>query len=151
MTIYFYSALEEPYGVFSNFSPHGFVIDGIYYKTNEHYFQAMKFYPSQPDIEAVLRMSTPKLASSVGRDRDRPLRTDWEQVKDDVMRNGVFKKFETHADLRELLLSTGTQTIMENAPGDYYWGTGADGTGQNRLGQILMEVREILRENNDYS
>jgi hypothetical protein len=56
----------------------------------------------------------------------------------------VLRKFETHADIREVLLSTGNELIVENAPGDYYWGCGADGSGKNRLGQILMEVREIL-------
>jgi hypothetical protein len=56
----------------------------------------------------------------------------------------VLRKFETHADIREVLLSTGNELIVENAPGDYYWGCGADGRGKNRLGQILMEVREIL-------
>ena len=80
----------------------------------------------------------------MGRERSRPLRPDWEQVKDDIMRKAVLRKFETHADIREVLLSTGNELIVENAPGDYYWGCGADGSGKNRLGQILMEVREIL-------
>ncbi|GAB4239826.1 MAG: hypothetical protein Kow00121_66390 [Elainellaceae cyanobacterium] len=31
---------------------------------------------------------------------------------------------------------------------DYYWGCGKDGSGKNKLGQILMEVREILRDGN---
>ena len=77
MTIYFYSALEEPYGVFSNFSKQGFEIDGVYYKTCEHYFQAMKFAQSPKDMDDVRRAATPKQAASVGRDRSRPLRSDW--------------------------------------------------------------------------
>jgi hypothetical protein len=145
MTIYFYSALEEPYGCFSNFSRHGFEIDGVYYKTSEHYFQAMKFVGSPKDMDDVRRASTPKKAASVGRDRSRPLRADWEAVKDDMMRAGVLRKFETHADIRELLLATGDQEIVENAPGDRYWGVGPDGTGKNMLGKILMETRELLR------
>jgi hypothetical protein len=146
MTIYFYSALEEPYGCFSNFSWHGVLIDEVYYKTNEHYFQAMKFIGSQKDMDDVRRASTPKKAASVGRDRSRPLRDDWEEVKDDIMRRGVLRKFETHDDIREILLATGDEAIVENAPGDRYWGAGPDGTGKNMLGKILMEVREILRD-----
>lgn len=146
MTIYFYSALEEPYGCFSNFSAHGFEIEGVYYRTSEHYFQAMKFIDSPKDMEDVRRASTPKLAASVGRDRKRPLRKDWESVKDDIMRQGVLKKFETHSAIREILLSTGDSEIVENAPGDRYWGIGRDGTGKNMLGKILMETRAILRE-----
>ena len=146
MTIYFYSADAEPYGVFSNFSSHGIEVAGVYYKTSEHYYQSMKFAGSPQDMEDVRRASTPKMAASVGRDRKRPLRPDWEEVKDDIMRRGVLRKFETHASLRELLLSTGDEEIVENAPKDYYWGCGSDGTGKNMLGKILMETRAILRE-----
>lgn len=145
MPIYFYSA-QESYGCFSNFSRHGFVIDGIYYKTSEHYFQAMKFAHSPQDMQAVIQASTPKIAANIGRDRKRPLRRDWESVKEDIMRCAVLAKFEAHTDIRQILLDTGDEPIIENAPNDYYWGCGADGTGKNRLGEILMDVREILRK-----
>lgn len=145
MVIYFYSASAAPYGCFSNFSRHGFQAEGYYWKTNEHFFQAMKFVKSVKDLEDVQRANTPKLAANIGRDRKRPLRRDWESVKDDIMRRGVLLKFRTHADIREILLSTGDEEIVENAPHDYYWGCGADGSGKNRLGKILMETRSILR------
>ena len=82
----------------------------------------------------------------MGRDRKHPLRKDWEQVKDEIMQQGVLRKFETHADIREILLVTGDELIVENSPIDYYWGCGKDGSGKNRLGEILMTVREILRQ-----
>ena len=144
MTIYFYG-IRDKYGCFSNFSPHGFELDGDYWTTSEHYFQAQKFVGT-PHLDQVRAVKTPKDAAEMGRDRKRPLRSDWEQVKDDIMRKGVLRKFETHADLRDILLSTGEQPIVENAPGDYYWGCGKDGSGKNMLGQILGEVREILRD-----
>ena len=146
MPIYFYSTREVPYGCFSNFSTHGFEIDGVYYKTCEHYFQAMKFSGSPQDMLDVRRAATPKQAAAIGRDRSRPLRPDWEAVKDDIMRRGVLRKFEAHVDLAELLLGTGDERIVEAAPGDRYWGAGPDGTGRNMLGQILMETRKLLRE-----
>jgi ribA/ribD-fused uncharacterized protein len=58
----------------------------------------------------------------------------------------VLKKFETHADIRETLLGTGDQELVEKTTGDYYWGCGTNGTGKNMLGKILMETREILRK-----
>lgn len=61
------------------------------------------------------------------------------------MRLAVLKKFQTHADLQEIMLSTGYELLVESSPIDYYWGCGKDGTGKNRLGQIFMEVRENLR------
>lgn len=145
MPIYFYGSKEQPYGCFSNFSAHGFELDGLWWPTSEHYFQAQKF-AGTPHVEEVRRAQSPKQAAMRGRSRQRPLRADWEEVKDEVMRRGVLRKFETHADLRAVLLGTGDEEIVENAPGDYYWGCGADGSGKNRLGQILMEVRAVLRE-----
>ncbi len=85
-------------------------------------------------------------AAEMGRDRHRPLRPDWDAVKDDTMRRAVQRKFETHGDIRALLLATGDEEIIENAPRDYYWGCGANGTGKNMLGKILMNVREGLRQ-----
>lgn len=145
MTIYFYSPHEHPYGCFSNFSPHGIQIEGVYYKTSEHYFQAMKFAQSPVDSEAVRLAATPKRAAELGRDRKRPLRADWEAVKDEVMRTAVLQKFRTHEQIRAVLLSTDDEEIIENAPKDYHWGSGADGSGKNRLGKILMETRTRLR------
>jgi ribA/ribD-fused uncharacterized protein len=54
-------------------------------------------------------------------------------------------KFTQHDSLLTLLLATGDAEIVENAPGDRYWGCGRDGTGKNRLGALLMELREALR------
>jgi N-glycosidase YbiA len=143
MTIYFYGQAGH-WGEFSNFAPYGFAHDGLYWPTAEHYFQAMKFEGTQHEAE-VRRASRPHDAARIGRDRTRPLRADWECVKDDVMRKAVWAKFSAHDELGALLLSTGDQPIIENAPSDYYWGYGADGTGRNMLGRILVETRERLR------
>lgn len=144
MTIYFYAVREKPSGCFSNFSAHGFILDQLYWATSEHYFQAQKFF-NTPYLEKVRQTKTPKDAANMGRSRALPLRSDWEQVKDEVMRNGVLQKFRTHVDIREILLATGDELLVENSPIDYYWGCGKDGSGKNKLGLILMEVREILR------
>jgi N-glycosidase YbiA len=144
MPIYFYSDREVPYGCFSNFSKHGFVLDELWWKTSEHYFQAQKFVGT-PYLEQIRSVATPKDAANLGRKRTLPLRSDWEQVKDKIMLRAVLCKFRSHADIREILLATGDESIVENAPGDYYWGCGKDGTGRNQLGLTLMHVRDILR------
>ncbi|MEI6046133.1 MAG: NADAR family protein [Chloroflexota bacterium] len=141
--IYFYSSRETPYGCFSNFSPHGVELDGVWWPTSEHYFQAQKFVGT-PSAEEIRHAPSPKLAAEMGRDRKRPLRSDWEQVKDDVMRRVVLQKFKTHSDIRAILLATGERLLIENAPHDYYWGCGSNGSGLNKLGKLLMEVRTAL-------
>jgi N-glycosidase YbiA len=143
-TIYFYST-REAYGCFSNFSCHGFLLDDLWWATSEHYFQAQKFVGT-PHLEAIRTVKTPKDAAWMGRERQRPLRRDWEEVKEAVMKKAVLCKFSHHQDIQAILLSTGEKLLVENAPGDYYWGCGKDGTGRNRLGAILMEVREILQQ-----
>ncbi|MEG4581057.1 NADAR family protein [Microcoleus sp. MON1_C5] len=144
MTIGFYTTRGD-YGCFSNFSDHGFELDGEYWSTTEHYFQSQKF-ATTPHVKQIRLLKTPKEAAIMGRDRSRPLRKDWEEVKDDIMRKAVLRKFDTHPEIREILLATGDEEIVENSPSDYYWGCGKDGSGKNMLGQILMEVREILRK-----
>lgn len=143
MTIYFYTTNDE-FGEFSNFSKHGVELDGLWWKTTEHYFQAQKFL-DQEYKEKIRIAATAKEAANLGRSRKIPIRNDWEEIKDNVMKKAVLKKFQTHAKLKELLLSTGNEKLVESAPGDYYWGCGANGTGKNKLGVILEEVRDQLR------
>ena len=144
MAIKFYRE-RAMYGCFSNFSKHPMTIESKEWMTVEHYFQAQKFL-SDADQEAVRLAKSPMDAKNIGNERDRHLRDDWELVKDDVMRRAVRQKFTEHQDIREVLLSTGDHLLIENAPNDYYWGCGANGTGKNMLGQILVEVREELRK-----
>ncbi|MEI5522330.1 NADAR family protein [Streptomyces brasiliscabiei] len=144
MTIYFYGADEVPHGCFSNFSDHGFELDGARWPTSEHYFQAQKFKGTR-HADLVRRARTPLRAAELGRDPSKPLRRDWERVKDDVMRRAVGAKFRAHADIRAVLLSTGDEEIVEDTTTDHYWGRGRTGTGKNMLGRILVRTRGQLR------
>ncbi|MEU4622082.1 NADAR family protein [Actinoplanes sp. NPDC023801] len=144
VTIYFYGADEVPYGCFSNFSVHGFDLEGCWWPTAEHYFQAQKFAGTR-HADAVRRAPDPLRAAELGRDRGRPLRRDWVRVKDDVMRRAVLAKFQAHADIRAVLLDTGDETIVEDTDTDHYWGRGRTGAGKNMLGRILMRTRTQLR------
>ena len=144
MPIEFYRERDAPYGCFSNFSKHGFTLNGQHWPTVEHYFQAQKF-PGTPSEEAIRLAPDPMTAKNLGQSRDFPIRADWEAVKDNVMREAVRAKFEQHPDIRAVLLGTGSETLIEAARNDNYWGYGPDGKGQNKLGLTLMEVRDELR------
>lgn len=146
MTIYFYK-VWQPFGCFSNFSNHGIEIHGTYWPTVEHFYQAQKFVGSEDAliIPVIHAAQTPEEAAALGRCQSRTLRSDWDVVKIPVMREAVFKKFLTHLDIQETLLNTGNEVLVENSPTDYFWGCGADQTGQNHLGKVLMSVRDDLR------
>jgi len=140
--IRFYRTNDE-FGAFSNFAAYPIEIGGKTWPTSEHYFQGQKFVGT--DHEEQVRLETsPMIAARMGRDRKRPLRLDWEVVKDDLMREAVRAKFRQHADLRTLLLSTGDAMIVEHTANDSYWGDGGDGRGKNMLGRILMEIRDEI-------
>ena len=130
MAIEFYRERDLPYGCFSNFSKHRFTLGGKSWPTIEHYFQAQKF-PGTPREELIRLASDPMTAKTLGNDRTFPLRSDWQIAKDAVM--------------REILLGTGDELLIEAAYNDRYWGSGPDGKGQNKLGLTLMKVRNELR------
>jgi N-glycosidase YbiA len=164
--ILFYSPKERPYGPFSNFSRHPVRYMDLDWLTSEHSFQAMKFWPHRPDLVERVRLAPgPMEAALLGRDRTLPLREDWdnqigliglvddgrgpapviERVKDQIMFEVVLAKFGRHEGLKSILLGTGDLPIIENAIHDPYWGWGSSRTGVNRLGKILMYVRQELR------
>ena len=140
--IRFYSTRGE-YGCFSNFSRHPIFLAGKRWPTSEHYFQAQKF-AGTPREEEIRLAKSPMIAARLGRSRRHRLRPDWERVKDEVMRRAVLAKFLRHDDLRAVLLSTGDAEIVEHTAKDSYWADGGDGSGRNRLGEILMSVRAEL-------
>ena len=119
-------------------------IDGELWPTTEHYFQAQKFAGTQHEGE-IRAAASPRVAARMGRSRKRPLRSDWESVKDGLMLKAVREKVRQHADVRAALVGTGEERIVEASKTDGYWGTGEDGKGRNRLGEVLMKVRAALR------
>jgi ribA/ribD-fused uncharacterized protein len=143
-TIKFYRT-KDTYGCFSNFARYPIELKNQTWPTSEHYFQAQKFAGTVYE-EEIRFAHSPSIAAQMGRDRNKPLRPDWETVKDDVMREAVFAKFSQHPEIREILLNTGDSVLVEHTKNDRYWADGGDGSGKNMLGKILMETREKLRE-----
>lgn len=142
MKIYFYKINDE-YGFLSNFAHYGFELDGKWWMTSEHYFQAQKFHGTVYE-EMIRMLDSPKKAAEMGRNCNLPIRADWEEIKDDVMRKAVLAKFIQNKDIKKLLLTTKNSIIIEKTINDYYWGCGKNGDGKNRLGEILMETRDKL-------
>lgn len=143
-TIEFY-AENESYGEFSNFARYPIKLKGRTWPTVEHYFQAQK-HAGTPMEETIRTANTPMLAARLGRDRKVRLRRDWESVKETVMLEALRAKFSQHAELGDLLLSTGEARLVEHSGRDAYWGDGGDGSGRNRLGALLIQVRREIRD-----
>lgn len=133
------SVFDGEYGFLSNFYHAPIEFEGIPYLNNEAAFQAQKVM-SDADRQLFSDLN-PSQAKRKG--RRVYLRPDWEQVKDEVMYRVCKSKFEQHEDLRRRLIATGDAELIEgNTWGDRYWGV--DGYGENKLGQILMRIRDEL-------
>jgi len=120
-------------------------IDGDEWAGSEAYYQAQKSFGT-PDYETVKRLmqnAAPMQAYYIG--GSHALRSDWEQVKDQVMAKAVLAKFTQNESLKELLLSTGEHPLVQVKRGDRHWGTGSNSNGKNMLGVLLMELRTALR------
>lgn len=145
--INFYSSKAE-YGFMSNFANYSVSIDGKTYRSTEHFYQSQKYQGTRWETE-VRNAKSPMDAATIGRDKDGPLRDDWESVKDNVMRRAVEAKFRQHPELAKQLLATGEAKLVEHTEKDFYWADGGNGTGKNMLGVILMEVRAKLRKEDE--
>ena len=127
----------------SNFYPFKLIYNGIEYQNTEAAFQAQKckYLPERNQFSKL----NPSEAKRLGRRVE--LRPDWEQVKDGIMYNIVLTKFSSDEYLAYKLLKTGEEVLMEgNTWKDTYWGVDLDTMdGKNKLGLILMKVRDVLR------
>jgi ribA/ribD-fused uncharacterized protein len=132
------------FGWLANYSAHAINLDGEVWPTVEHYYQASKFRSELIRHEIQANVS-PAAAKDAARRHAADRRGDWESIKDAVMSRAVRAKFAQHGDLRARLLDLGESLIVEDSDQDDYWGIGRDGTGQNRMGKILMSLRAELR------
>lgn len=133
----------DNYGFLSNFSKSYIYLDSRTWPTVEHYFQASKF----EDVQTVNRISellSPMQAANEGRSSNNLIRKDWNLVRDTYMLNALKAKFFQNPELGYKLRQTGNATLIEHTVNDNYWGDNGDGTGENRLGLLLMEVRNLL-------
>ena len=145
----------------SNFFPAPVTIDGISYKCTEQYYQFRKaeILGDQGAALKILTADDPLTCKKLG---DRATRTEeswrkWDAEKKAVMEKANQHKYTQNAHLRAVLLSTEDKLLAEASPVDTYWGIGCAITdkrktdqqqwrGQNHLGQILMSIREQLRQ-----
>ncbi|CAK9164487.1 unnamed protein product [Ilex paraguariensis] len=154
-SIIFFYKTWDPYGAFSNFSPHPIQMldeNGDYFTwlSVEHYYQAHKFVGVNDAVaincvEDIKSSKSPEEASRIGRkmQRQRPdlVTPDWESIKTDVMYRALKCKFSIYPHLNSMLLSTTGCVLVEASPHDLFWGGGRDGEGLNYLGRLLMQLR----------
>ena len=143
---------RDEYGDLSNMAA-GFplTINGINVRTPEALYQACKF-PNHPKVQKeIIDQYSPIAAKMVSRSYGHLCREDWLKIRVDVMRWVLQLKISIHYEkFSQLLLSTGDKPIVEYSRHDDFWGAIQEQgtlTGENMLGQLLMELREQVKNN----
>ena len=144
MAIRFLSTIEQ-WKDFSNLAPYTVELEGAVWRSSEHYYQFKKFEKTDYLYALKIKNAPTGKEAKILSMRNDNFPSYWHDIKLDILRTAVKKKFESHPQLEELLLSTGDEELIEANPKDYYWGEGADGSGKNMMGILLMETREYLR------
>ncbi|NOQ36470.1 MAG: DUF1768 domain-containing protein [Methylococcaceae bacterium] len=142
---------------FSQWYEQGFDIDGIHYRTAEHFMMAEKarLFHDDKVLDKVLNAKHPHEAKKLGRQVENFKENIWQQHHFDIVVTANFAKFSQHSALKEFLLNTQQRILVEASPVDKIWGIGlaADHLdagnpykwqGSNLLGFALMEVRHRL-------
>jgi|GEM_PF-4950813 len=135
---------ENKYSFFlSNFYLAGMKIWNMKFSCAEAAFHAAKFL-DQPELAVRFTHLDGEEAWKLAKRHSHEQKSDWYQTRETVMQEVLRAKFKQHADLTELLLATGDAYLVENSSRDAFWADGGDGKGKNRLGHLLMQLREEL-------
>lgn len=143
--VYFYRA-NGKYGFLSNLYPAPIHFEGRLFPTSEHAYQYERFFNTAV-AKWVMKAPSPRFVALVAHnllpyDQIR----DWKQIKVPRMRQVLCAKFEQHPNLRTRLTDTGHDILIENSKTDAFWGLGRKGNGHNKLGILLMELRDNIRK-----
>jgi len=125
----------------------------VIFPNSEAAFHAFKCFkdinnPTEHEIENFTRFTqyTPSEAKRYGRLLKINVKY-WDSVKDQVMERVLTAKFNHNPKLRFKLVATGDAYLEEtNDWNDTYWGV-CDGIGQNKLGELLMKLRDKFKGN----
>jgi len=137
--------IETRFHDLSPFSAHRIEIWGEVFPTVEHAYQSSRIQPG-PAREAIKNAASPM---DVWREGQKYKNDPEYMVPDfdkDASMEEIFRaKLAQHPDVVAALKATGSRELLKVYDTDYYWGTGADGSGENRLGKLWMKLRGELQ------
>jgi ribA/ribD-fused uncharacterized protein len=135
------TSFKGKYHFLSNFATCPIEYNGEIYASVEHAYQAAKTLDKE-DRKKIQLAPTAAQAKKLGQKVIK--RPGWDDLKDFLMYTFVGQKF-CFLSFRKKLIETGDAKLIEgNWWGDTYWGQCPIGTGQNKLGEILMDLREVI-------
>ena len=127
-------------------------VNGAFIRTSEALYQACRFPHSSEIQKSIFAENSPMGAKMVSKSFIEETRSDWNDVRISIMYWCLQVKLcQNWNTFGELLLSTEDLLIVEQSRHDDFWGAFIKDSyslhGQNVLGWLLMELREILKSN----
>lgn len=148
-------------GPFSNWAFAPFHLDGTDYTCSEQYMMAKKaeLFDDEDTLKKIMATDSPHEQKALGKKVKNFNKAKWEAVAKEVVYRGCLAKFNQNPDLKAFILSTEDQVLVEASPTDTIWGIGLaendpraldpnQWKGTNWLGEVLMDVRDTIRDNN---
>jgi N-glycosidase YbiA len=117
------------------------IYDGVTADNTEALYHSAKFI--DPEIKARFNGVSPMASFIMSRKLKQHIKPDWHQIKYGIMLEICRLKYAVY-EMRLVLMSTGSKYLVEHCPikhRDNYWSDDSDGTGQNMLGRVLMQIR----------
>ncbi len=133
-------------GYLANFSVAPFYLDGREWPTVEHYYQSQKFRCHPELAKRVASSPTAATAKATAKKFREFADPKWASIREEIMYRAIEAKFRQNKFLAEQLIGTGRIDLIEAAKDDLYWGAGESGNGSNRMGTLLMRLRDELRD-----
>ncbi len=135
----------KEYYIFDNFSSFQVKYDGYLWPTSEHAFQAKQFKESAPEVyKQIKEARSAHDAQKIAFENKSKSNSDWEKNKEFVMKEILICKVEQHPYVLKKLLESGNREIIEDSWRDNEWGWGENKNGDNKLGKLWMEIRDIF-------
>lgn len=127
---------------FSNFHMCEVIVNDKMYKSNEHYYQSEKaeFHGDYKIAEAIREAKDARTAREIAKE-EITTNQEWQKQKVSILKNGVMAKLRCNPHIKDMLMATKGKYLLEDTP-IYFWGKGRNGKGQNKFGEILMDIRD---------
>lgn len=144
---------KEEFGGLSNMAPgYNIKLGDIIIGTSEALYQACRFPNSIEVQKMIIEQKSPMTAKMKSKPFRSETRSDWLSVRVSIMRWCLRAKLACNFEkFSNLLISTNNKPIVEDSRRDSFWGAiqKDDGNlvGENVLGRLLMELRELLTKN----
>ena len=136
------------YIYFSPYTAHAIEVDGVVYPTVEHAYQCLR-YDDPKIVSEILAARSPVKAWESSTKYKHLQKKDFRPHKREIMKRLMRAKADQHEEVRKALIDSGGLKIVKHIdtypPGDGFWDDGPDGTGDNQIGKIWMEIREELK------